>query len=293
MAEKLSRTIKWVDLFNPSTLQSFATDLKYFVIENVDIDEEFQQTTIEGTKQYSRQDSGMTWELISKCRNTDGTTQIRIAPDNSIEFFLMKSFNLSNFPQILRFVTNYCPYICDFIQDQNIQTIDISIFKSVRYSNDLNIVTDRINDFTLIRNWLNHEHNDELTPLILASLVQKFYQQNSTTFSIKSTSSLSRIKNNLYHVNSLLNNNIDLLKTYKLKLELDPCVKDGRKFEFLGNLIFQTNNFNMYDQNLDIKFLSYINCADLREKALNAESKPKTVEFGQNYQKMLQDREQL
>ena len=36
---------------------------------------------------------------------------------------------------------------------------------------------------------------------------------------------------------------------------------------------------------MDIKFLSYISCSDLKEKAVLAEPKPETVEFGESFPK--------
>jgi len=276
MEETISKTIKWVDLYEPSTLYTFAIDLKYFEITDVQIDMDFRQTTLEGIKSYNRTLSDKQFTLIPD--------EVEIEKDKTISFTKKKTFNLSDFPNVLNFIYTYCEYISDFIQDQNIKTTDIIIEKTVRYSTDLTTMTDRINEFALTKHWLESTINcAEIQPLILASLIQRFYQQNSTVFSLRTTSALSRIKSNILYVNSLLNSNVNLLKTYKIKPELDTCVKDGRNFEFISNLIFNTHTFSIYDQNLDIKFLSYISCVDLREKALKSEPLSERLKFGESY----------
>lgn len=279
MTETTSKIVKWTDLVIPESLRSFLQEIKYLNITETQIETDFQQTTVTGAKGYtSSTPLDKTFTLIPN--------EITIEKDRSFTFSKVKTFELSSFPQILKFIEIQCSYIHDFIQDQNIKSVDMCISKNFRYSNDLDSVTAKINDFTLIKHWLNSEINHkEIQPFVFGALVQNFYQQDSKPFIINTTSALSRIKTNIQHVNTLFDTNINLLETYKIKPEIDTCFKDGRNFEFISNQILQTNNFGTYEQNTDIKFISYINCADLREKALNAQPKPETVEFGESYPK--------
>ena len=277
MQEPIIVTVKWSDLFVPSSLQRFAIELKYMEVTDTQIDSEFQQTIVSGVKNYSTQTplSGQ-FELVPG--------EVNIGKDRSINFIKTKTFDLTNFPNILRFIETHCSYIKDFIQEQNAITVDLCILRNIRYSNDMDSITAKLNDYQLTKTWLDREDNHEIiSPFILSAVIQNFYQQNSKPFNINITSALSRIKTEIEHVNSLIDKNIDLLKTYKIKPEIDVCIKDGRKFEFLNNIIFQTHNFNTYEQNIDIKFLSYISCSDLKEKAINARPKPEVVEFGESF----------
>ena len=279
MVETISKIVKWSALYYPQELRNFLQEIKYLNIKETQIETDFQQTTVTGDKGHSSSTPlDRQFILIPD--------EAIIEKDRTITFNKTKTFDLSNFPQILKFIEIQCSYIYDFVQEQNINSVGICISKNFRYSNDLDSVSNKIDDFALIKNWLELDINhNEIQPFVFGALVQNFYQQDSKPFIINTTSALSRIKTNIQHVNTLFNTNINLLKTYKIKPEIDTCFKDGRKFEFLNNQIFQTHNFGTYEQNIDIKFISYINCADLREKALNAQPKPETVEFGESYPK--------
>jgi hypothetical protein len=272
MTEIQSKSFKWTELYNPEYLYNFAVDLKYFNVNDVDHDEFFQRTTLNGTQAYGSSQFNKDYELVPG--------KATLCKDKTIKLFLTQTFNLNSFSQIMEFINRHCSYISEYIQDQNIETVSIGINKEVRYTTNLEGVIERITDFNLIKNWMEKENNsEELFPLILATLIQNFYQQDTSTFNIRSTSALSRIKNNIHHVNTLMNTNINLLKTYKIKPDIDVCIKNGRTFEFLNNQILNTHTFSIYEQNIDLKYLSYISCADLKEKA----SKVETVAFGESY----------
>lgn len=265
MAETITKTINWSDLFNAYWLGNFLGELRYLAITDVEIDSEFRRTTINGTKTYDRTSLEKEFEIIPN--------RVRITTDKSFEFFKIKIFSLNNFSEVVKFLINYCSYIYDYIQDQHIEYTDISTQCKIHYPDVFTVISEKLDSFTSIENWLERmDIQNELCPLILASLIQKFYQQDSCKFNIKINSTLSRIKSNINHINSLLDYNVDLLKSYKLNLDLDVCVKDSQRFEFLNNLILRTMNFSTYNQNMDIKFLSYISRSDLKEKAINAEN---------------------
>ena len=276
MADPFSKTLRWSDLYEPSVLQNFATELRYLDIFDSQIDEEFKQTTISGIKSSGRLPvASSTVELIPN--------ELEISKERSLEFSIIKTFDLAQYPQIVHFVETQCPYIHDFLETESINSVDIEIKREIRYLHDLSTITSNIGEFVIVKTWMERNNNTELQPFILASLIQKFYQQNSDAFILKPTSALSRIKNNIQHVNSLLNGNVNILKKYRIKQELDSCIRNGRNFEFLNNLIFQTHTISTYEQNMDIKFLSYISCADLKDKAIEAEPKPETLGFGESY----------
>jgi len=279
MGETTSEIVKWPTLYYPQELQSFLQEIKYLNVKETQIENDFQQTTITGDKGYSSSTQlDRQFTLIPN--------EVIIEKDRTITFNKTKTFDLLNFPQILKFIELQCSYIYDFIQEQNVKSVGVCISKNFRYSNDLDSITSKINDFELIKNWLESDINhDEIQPFVFGALVQNFYQQDSNPFIVNTTSALSRIKTNIQHVNTLFDTNINLLKTYKIKPEIDACFRNGRKFEFFNNQILQTYIFGTYEQNMDIKFISYINCADLREKALNAQLNPETVEFGESYPK--------
>lgn len=279
MKEPISITFKWSDLFSVESLQNFISELRYIQIVDIQIDLDFQQTVINGIKTYSSSvPLEKSFELVPG--------EINIGKDRTLTFIKTRIFDLSNFQNILKFIENHCSYIKDFIQEQNIATINLCISKNIRHSNDKESIVIKLNDYQLMKVWLDSEYNYEtISPFILAATIQNFYQQNEKSFNMDSLPVLLRIKNNIKYVNSLLDTNVNLLKDYKIKPEIDICVRNGRSFEFLNNEIFQTQNFNTYEQNMDIKFLSYISCSDLKEKAILAEPKPETVEFGESFPK--------
>lgn len=268
MDEPMIETIKWTDLYDIHKLENFLMSLKYFLIKDIQIENEFQQTTLEGIKTYHTQNLDKSFEIVPY--------QVKILPDRNLEFFIVKTFKISNFPQVINFVSKHCPYIHDFIIDQNIETVEIGSNKLIRRLDNYESLIDKLKSFELIQNWLNKEDNqEELTPFILAALIQKFYQQRAFIFNLSSLTYFLKIKNHIDYVNSLLDKNIDSLKNYKIKQDTDTCLNNSRTqtFEFAGNQVFEfSNSFDIYNQNLDIKFLSYISSVNLREKASNAEN---------------------
>ncbi len=279
MKDPISITFKWSDLFVVDSLQNFIAELRYIQITDIQIDADFQQTVINGIKTYSS-----STPLEKQFELVPG--EVNIGKDRTFNFSKTRMFELSNFQNILKFIEIHCSYIKDFIQEQNITTVNLCVSKNIRHSNDKEGIIIKLNDYQLTKSWLEREDNHEMiSPFILAAVIQNFYQQNKSVFNIESLPVVSRIKSNIQHVNSLINGNINLLKDYKIKPEIDICVKNGRNFEFLNNIIFQTQNFNTYEQNMDIKFLSYISCSDLKEKAILAEPKPEVVEFGESFPK--------
>lgn len=265
MAEEVTKVIKWSDLYVPNFLTDFTYELKYLNIIDFEIHENTQETILKCIKGSFRNELDKNWMLIPE--------QVWIKTDKTIQFRIIKTFKLENFQLVLNFIMNQCPYIYEYIQDQDIKTVEVCSDRTISSSNNLESVVDKIKAFLGIKIWLEKDDNFlELNPIILAALIQKFYQQNSKLFKIHTSLPLSRIKDNIQYVNTLITDKTNILKEYQIKWDLDDCVYNREEFHFLDNEIFKSKYFPLYEQNLDLKFLSYINCTNLKERARNAEN---------------------
>lgn len=260
MTRNMAKTIMipWSDLYVPNTVLHFLIDLKYLEISDIFIDQDLQQTKLEGATNYATK-SSKTIDLIPD--------QVLIDTDKSIKLYLTKIFNLEDFSNIVSFIKDNCPYIYDFIQDQNINSVKIAIEKNLRSSSELRGIELALDEFLVLKNWLSNEDPKKLAPIVLAALIQKFYQPDSEIFRISTSPALSRIKQYVDHINSLLDDSIDILKNYSIRPELDSCMSNSNLFKFLNHTIVRSKCFQLYQHNMDIKFLSYISCGDLKEKA--------------------------
>lgn len=278
MADTEIKNFKWSQLFNFEYLHTLAQDLKYFNVIDVEIDNEFQQTEINGAKNYSRSSLDKSFELIPN--------QVTLEKDKSFTFHIKKSFDLKNFPQVLNFIYNHCQYIYDFMEEKEINEIALHGDINIAYSNSFELMESKLLEYGVTKKWLEVEYSDELNPLILAAMIQKFYWQDlDTKFNIRPNTNLIRIKRSLKFVNNLLDENIDLLKNYQINPDVDACIKNRVRFEFLDNVIFESSNsnFDLYTQNMDIKFLSYISQLGLNDIASKFDEAERTVQFGQSY----------
>ena len=262
MSITTSMTINWSDLYVAPLLQNIAREVRHIRVTSTDIYDKSQQTIINGVKDFSSDLSGLTFNIIPNEVDIESKT---------IKFSKVKRIELKAFPKILDFISSYSPYIYDFIQDQNIENVDIRIQKPIKYSpvND-NTISQCIEDFLSMKTLL--ENNDELYPIVFAALIQRFYQQNDNEFKLQMHPTLLKIRKYIDHVNNLFDVNVHILKNYELKLSQDTYSLRDRKFEFLDNNLFSITYPKMYEQNMEIKFLSYISCPDLKEKATNGKN---------------------
>lgn len=277
MTEVLTKSFRWSELFDGEYVYALLSDLKYFEIDEVQIDKGFQRTELIGYKRHDRSSQMNSFEVVPN--------EVKLDKDKNLIYSTIQTFRLIDYPQIVEFIRKHCPYIYDFLDDENINEINIVCSNEARRLSSLESVISRIKEYSIMKNWLveRQELSEEIVPIVFAAIIQKFYQQDpKLNFNLLSiTPNLSRIKSNITYVNTLLNHNIDELKTYKLDINIDPCIKNNREFEFLNNKFFKTDNFELYSQNMDLKFLSYISCTNLRDKALNGE----TIGFGESYPK--------
>jgi len=165
---------------------------------------------------------------------------------------------------LLKFIENHCQYIFDFIIDKKIESVTLLVTKFVRYSDDTDTLSYKLEEFQQMKTLLKNQ-NIELQAFVFAALIKNFYQQNSEPLTISETPQFRQINSYAGQINALLNMNIDTLINYHIKRYTDPCIS-GDSFKFLNNNILQINNFNMYEQNLDLKFLSFISQQNLENK---------------------------
>jgi len=111
--------------------------------------------------------------------------------------------------------------------------------------------------------------SSNLTILALAGIIKKFYQQTDEPLNIYKFEKLNL--NNDIAINIIKNPN-DKLKNYNIETSNTSIIVTSSlllytsnfrkilftKFKFLNNTILETSYFDMYRQNLDLKFLSYI-----------------------------------
>jgi hypothetical protein len=257
----ISKIINWHELYDPVYLKNILNQLHNMNVQEVQIDNESEFSLIEGQDKYVSVYSSSFILIPNK---------VSITNKKTLNYIDVEIINLSNYPHILSFIKQHAQFIDDFIQDQNIKTVEISYSENIS-NYDKEHLHEILNALQNVKNWLHKSNNEELTPLVLAALMKKFYRQEDVeTFKFKMSSVLSRIKTNIVFVNSLLNKNIDILKKYSINYNADQCVEIGptsTEFGFISNKMFKTPYFEMYRQNLDLKFLSYISLETLKEQA--------------------------
>ena len=260
MAETITRTINWSELYDAVSLRSVIKEINSMTVQEVQIDKEYKFALLEGINRYTSNFES-TFDLIPN--------EVIIEKNKSLTFINTILIELNNYSEILNFISLHTPYIDDFVKDQNIETVEIECRDNLT-NYDTGSMHDKLSMISDIKDWLYKENNEELKPLVLAALIKRFYRQDLVPFKVKPTAVLARIKSNVSYVNSLLDENIDKLKNYIINFNMDNCVDMGAsltKFKFINNDLFTTPYFEMYRQNLDVKFLSHISQANLREQA--------------------------
>ena len=264
MPKTLSFVVKWNELSDADTVNNIIDSLQHCDIFEVNCDPDFHQTTVTGFENYLKFELKQSFELVPN--------QVTINPDKSLTFFLNKFFTLSEFPQVLNFCKNHCSYIYDYIQDQNIQFVEISVEKDITHINSLHSISIKLQDFNLLKNYINEGENSKLSAIVFGALIKNFYQLNPTPFKIKSTESLAKIKQFYEYIDTLFNTRSNIVKKYEMTLDLDGCIINGNTFEYLNNPIITIDKPQLYDQNMDIKLLSYISRLNSKEIYVNEET---------------------
>ena len=256
MAEPTTVTINWRLLDYPRELSDILYKLKYIDIKDCFIDKDLEKTQFEGLHIY-KTSSDREYDVVPD--------RVKLMKDKSILFYMTKEFNLQDYPSVLMFIIKHCPYILEYVNETKLESIKINISQVVQHSNNSDKLCDKLDEFGHLKNWLEKENNEHgFNPFVLAALIRNFYRQDSTPFSIINSTQFLRIKNHIEIVNNLIETP-ERLETYILNPDSDNCYS-GNLFSFIGNQIVESNVLNIYENNFDIKFLSYVSRLNLGER---------------------------
>lgn len=89
-------------------------------------------------------------------------------------FHTTKEFFLNDFPSILEFMKAHCPYIMEYIEEENVKSTTVTLRSRMCYpftSEPRDIV-----NFLTAKQYLHREDNkSSLIPIVFSSIVKKFY----------------------------------------------------------------------------------------------------------------------
>lgn len=256
------KAIDWSELFIPEKLQSLLQDIRYWVDIQIEIKADERLTIIHGN---NHKHTGVDHKMRMGDQFTLIPDTLEVDQNGTATLTKTKTFNLSNFPQILNFVKNHCQYIHDFITEEKIEDITIQTYEKITYLDGIYVCGIKLTDFKNLKRYLESE-NDEIQPFVFSALVRSFYHYNNfkKPFIINPTltETLAQIRKNIRYVNSLFDTNVNILKQYTLEPIYDNSF-NGDSFNFFKNEIIRMYNINLYKHNMDIKFISYINQSNL------------------------------
>ncbi|HOH58529.1 MAG TPA: hypothetical protein PLQ22_00785 [Bacilli bacterium] len=255
--------VNWNDMYDPELVYSFLRDMRYTSVNDTHINSENRFTTIEGD--YNSTSSA-------------GTGNFVIIPneakyeDKTVRFELIKRIaDLAEFPEVDNFLLSHCSYIKDWM-DKNPEdkSIELAFKATVSRSDDLGTVTDYLTNVKLTKSiFEDSKRKLELSVLVLAAIIKKFYKSDDKEFEIYNlTTDLQKFNSNNDVILNIMKNPIETLENYDIETsDVNNKVLsyhngkfsvNFKKFRFLQNIILITPIFEMYRQNLDLKFLSYL-----------------------------------
>ena len=255
--------VNWNDMYDPELVYSFLRDMRYTSVNDTHINSENRFTTIEGD--YNSTSSA-------------GTGNFVIIPneakyeDKTIRFELIKRIaDLAEFPEVDNFLSTHCSYIKDWM-DKNPEdkSIELVFRATVSRTDDLGTVTDYLTNVKLTKSiFEDSKRKLELSVLVLAAIIKKFYKADDKEFEIYNlTTDLQKFNSNNDVILDIMKNPIETLENYDIETsDVNNKVLsyhngkfsvNFKKFRFLQNIILITPIFEMYRQNLDLKFLSYL-----------------------------------
>ena len=255
--------VNWNDMYDPELVYSFLRDMRYTSVNDTHINSENRFTTIEGD--YNSTSSA-------------GTGNFVIIPneakyeDKTIRFELIKRIaDLAEFPEVDNFLSTHCSYIKDWM-DKNPEdkSIELVFRATVSRTDDLGTVTDYLTNVKLTKSiFEDSKRKLELSVLVLAAIIKKFYKSDDKEFEICNlTTDLQKFNSNNDVILNIMKNPIETLENYDIETsDVNNKVLsyhngkfsvNFKKFRFLQNIILITPIFEMYRQNLDLKFLSYL-----------------------------------
>jgi len=255
--------VNWNDMYDPELVYSFLRDMRYTSVNDTHINSENRFTTIEGD--YNSTSSA-------------GTGNFVIIPneakyeDKTVRFELIKRIaDLAEFPEVDNFLSTHCSYIKDWM-DKNPEdkSIELVFRATVSRTDDLGTVTDYLTNVKLTKSiFEDSKRKLELSVLVLAAIIKKFYKSDDKEFEIYNlTTDLQKFNSNNDVILNIMKNPIETLENYDIETsDVNNKVLsyhngkfsvNFKKFRFLQNIILITPIFEMYRQNLDLKFLSYL-----------------------------------
>ena len=255
--------VNWNDMYDPELVYSFLRDMRYTSVNDTHINSENRFTTIEGDYNSS---------------SSAGTGNFVIIPneakyeDKTVRFELIKRIaDLAEFPEVDNFLSTHCSYIKDWM-DKNPEdkSIELVFRATVSRTDDLGTVTDYLTNVKLTKSiFEDSKRKLELSVLVLAAIIKKFYKSDDKEFEIYNlTTDLQKFNSNNDVILDIMKNPIETLENYDIETsDVNNKVLsyhngkfsvNFKKFRFLQNIILITPIFEMYRQNLDLKFLSYL-----------------------------------
>ena len=255
--------VNWNDMYDPESVYRFLRDMRYTSVNDTHINSENRFTTIEGDYNSS---------------SSAGTGNFVIIPneakyeDKTVRFELIKRIaDLAEFPEVDNFLSTHCSYIKDWM-DKNPEdkSIELIFRATISRTDDLGTVTDYLTNVKLTKSiFEDSKRKLELSVLVLAAIIKKFYKSDDKEFEIYNlTTDLQKFNSNNDVILNIMKNPIETLENYDIETsDVNNKVLsyhngkfsvNFKKFRFLQNIILITPIFEMYRQNLDLKFLSYL-----------------------------------
>lgn len=254
--------VNWKDMYDPESIYRFLRDMRWMTINDIHINVENQFTTIDGLYNSSSSNFG-SFEIIPKEVYYE---------DNTAKYKIIKQISdLADFPEVNNFISTHCSYIKEWL-DKNQEEIllELKCEIIISRSDDLGTVTDQLMNIKLAKSIFDDpKKKTDLSILVLAATIKKFYQPDIKEFEIRNlTTDLQKINSNNDVLLEILKNPMKTLENYDIEVnDVNNKILSYhnsnfsvmfKKFKFLENTILTTPFFELYRQNLDLKFLSYV-----------------------------------
>jgi hypothetical protein len=255
--------VNWNDMYDPELVYQFLREIRYTSVNDTHINSENRFTTIEGDYNSSSSAGTGNFTIIPNEVNYE---------DRIVRFKIIKRItDLTEFPEVDNFLLSHCSYIKDWM-DKNPEdkSIELAFKATVSRSDDLGTITDYLTNVKLTKSiFEGSKRKLELSVLVLAAIIKKFYKSDDKEFEIYNlTTDLQKFNSNNDVILNIMKNPIETLENYDIETsDVNNKVLsyhngkfsvNFKKFRFLQNIILITPIFEMYRQNLDLKFLSYL-----------------------------------
>lgn len=255
--------VNWNDMYDPELVYQFLREIRYTSVNDTHINSENRFTTIEGDYNSSSSAGTGNFTIIPNEVNYE---------DRIVRFKIIKRItDLTEFPEVDNFLLSHCSYIKDWM-DKNPEdkSIELAFKATVSRSDDLGTITDYLTNVKLTKSiFEGSKRKLELSVLVLAAIIKKFYKSDDKEFEIYNlTTDLQKFNSNNDVILNIMKNPIETLENYDIETsdvnnKVLSCHNgkfsvNFKKFRFLQNIILITPIFEMYRQNLDLKFLSYL-----------------------------------